>query len=164
MNGSPVKKKSKKKRIAKDCIGWLEYVDFPDWKIKGVTAKVDTGAKTSSLDVDHIEILSGNRVHFNVVLSKKPTLKKVSLTAKLSRIAKVKSSPIHHEERVFVKTKIVAGPFKKEIEINLIDRSNMVYRMLLGRSAIKDCFLVDVAHKYVLSKKTVRSKSPKEKC
>lgn len=140
-------------------MGWLERVDFPDWQIKGVKAKVDTGAKTSSLDVDHIEITKDNRVRFNVVLKKTPFVKKIPLSAKISRIAKVKSSPIHNEHRIFVKTLIKIGEVEQEIELNLINRSNMVYRMLIGRSAIPDHFHIDPAHKYILSKKKRQKES-----
>ncbi len=140
------------KKKTKLVIGWSECVDLPEWDISGLTVKIDTGAKTSSLDVDHIELLPGRKsVRFNVVLSKNAKSKKVSICAKLSRISKVKSSPAHTEERYFVKTKMKLGEIEKEIELNLIDRSNMVYRMLIGRSAIKYDFLVDVARSHMLS-------------
>jgi len=142
-------------------LGWLERVSFPNWHISGIKAKIDTGARTSSLDVDHITRLDKKKVRFNVVLSKTPKLKKITITARVSRIAKVKSSPIHHEERIFVMADINLGPVRKEIEVNLIDRSNMVYRMLLGRSAIKGEFLVDVSRKYLLSKKKKLNKTKK---
>ncbi|MFT5207761.1 MAG: hypothetical protein ACI9CF_001521 [Candidatus Omnitrophota bacterium] len=146
------KKVTFNKAKAKQVIGWCEYVDLPEWDIKGLVAKIDTGAKTSSLDVDHIELLPGRKmVKFNVVLSKHTKAKKVSICAKLSRISKVKASPIHNEERFFVKTKLKLGEIEKEIELNLIDRSNMVYRMLIGRSAIKNDFLVDAARSHMLS-------------
>ena len=142
----------KKKLKIKDIIGWNEFIDLPEWGIKGLRAKADTGAKTSSLDVDHIELLpGGKKVKFNVVLSKRTRARKVSLIAPLSRVAKVKASPIHDEERFFVKTKMKLGKVKKEIELNLINRSNMVYRMLIGRTALKGDFLVDVARTHILS-------------
>lgn len=142
----------------KTTVGWNELVDLPTWSIKGLRAKIDTGAKTSSLDVDHIELIGDNKVKFNVVLSKRTRARKVSVIAKISKIAKVKSSPIHNEERVFVKTKLKLGPVEKEIELNLIDRSNLVYRMLIGRSALKPDFLVDVSHSHLLSKKKTKKR------
>lgn len=154
---------SKKASKEKVLIGWSEYMDFPDWGIKHLHAKIDTGARTSALDVDHIEMLPHHRVRFNIVLTKRAK-KRIThiVTADISRISYVKSSPIHKEKRIFVKTLIKLGPIAKEIEINLVDRSNMVYRMLLGRSALKSDFLVDVEHASLLSsekkKVTVKKK------
>ncbi len=75
-------------------IGWNEFIDLPEWKIEGLRAKIDTGARTSSLDVDHIELLpGGKKVKFNVVLSKRTRAKKIALTAKLSRISKSEGQP-----------------------------------------------------------------------
>jgi len=133
--------------------GWSEHIDLPDWKIYGLRAKLDTGARTSALDVDHIEWLPDGHVKFTVVLSKRPKAKRVSVVAKVSRIAKVKSSPVHKEKRVFVKTTLKLGPVTKEIEINLVDRSSMVYRILLGRSALKNEFTVDVEHSNLLTER-----------
>ena len=155
--------KKKAKRNKKRLIGWLEHVDFSNWGIEGVKAKIDTGATTSSLDVDHIEIMPGGKVSFNLVVTKKPRIKKISLIEKLSRVAKVKASPIHNVERVFVKTQIKMGKLVKEIEVNLIDRSNMTYRMLLGRSALKGSFLVDVGRKYMLTTNRKSAKAVKGK-
>ena len=53
---------------AKPVIGRREYVAFPDWGIRGVEAKIDTGARTSAIHVDNIKRLSGERVRFEVVL------------------------------------------------------------------------------------------------
>ena len=49
-------------------IGWNEFVDIPEWGIKGLRAKVDTGARSSALHVENIERLSRDRVRFDVVL------------------------------------------------------------------------------------------------
>ena len=45
-------------------IGWCERINLPEWKIKGLRTKIDTGAKTSALDVDHIKLLSKKKVKF----------------------------------------------------------------------------------------------------
>lgn len=141
------------KNNEKIVIGWNEHVDLPDWGIFGLPVKIDTGAKTSSLDVDHIEVLDDGWVSFFVVLRKKPKVLRKRVNAKVSRISKVKASPVHREKRFFVTTQITIGGITKEIELNLVDRSNMVYRMLLGRSAIKENFLVDVEHANLLGQK-----------
>jgi len=135
--------------LNKTLIGWCEYISLPDWKFAKIKAKVDTGAKTSSLDVSHIEYLSNKKVRFHVRTSQRSTRKHKVIIAPISRISHVQASPSHREKRIFVKTHIKIGAVEKKIEINLVDRSNMNYRMLLGRTALKENFLVDVGHEKV---------------
>ena len=49
-------------------IGWTELVDLPEWGIKDLRAKVDTGARTSALHVENIEELPRGYVRFDVIL------------------------------------------------------------------------------------------------
>jgi hypothetical protein len=54
---------------SKITVGWRESISLPDWHIPKLRAKIDTGAKTSAIDVDQIELLPGRKVRFDVVLS-----------------------------------------------------------------------------------------------
>ncbi|MFT5207553.1 MAG: hypothetical protein ACI9CF_001309 [Candidatus Omnitrophota bacterium] len=141
-----------RKKINKITLGWVENIKFIDWKIDLVAAKVDTGAATSSLHVSNIKQLNDENVQFYVSTNKGAKLKKVIVTSRISRISKVKTSPLHSECRFFVKTNVCIGGINHEIEINLIDRSSMVYRMLLGRSSLKGMYIVDVSKKYLQNK------------
>jgi hypothetical protein len=124
--------------------GWNERVDLPEWGIYGIRAKLDTGAKTSSLHVSSLKLLKGRkRVKFSIISIRKKARKTLTLVAPVSRISKVKTSPKHVENRVFIKTTCRLGPVENKIEINLIDRTGMIYRMLLGRTALSNHFLVD---------------------
>ena len=40
-------------------IGWKESIDLPEWGIRHITAKADTGARRSAIDVANIKELSG---------------------------------------------------------------------------------------------------------
>ena len=53
-------------------IGWRERVDLPDWHLRGVKAKIDTGANTSAIDVAQIEDLPNGDIRFEVVYRIKP--------------------------------------------------------------------------------------------
>jgi hypothetical protein len=134
----------------KHVIGWREYVDFPEWDIYKVRAKVDTGARTSSLHVEDVTLLKGNRIRFYVILRKKNIIyKKKVVTARL-KVGSVKSSIGVKTKRWFVETKLKIGSFEKDIVINLVNREDMNFRMLLGRNALHDQFLVDVNRSFVL--------------
>jgi hypothetical protein len=137
-------------------IGWNEYVDLTQWNIKGLKAKVDTGAKTSSIHVEIIEFLPRNRVSFYVILRNRKPRTRIKVKARILRKATVRSSLGRLSERLFVTTHIKIGPIEREIELNLVNRRHMRYRMLLGRTAFKEDFLVDAHHSCILTKRKRR--------
>jgi hypothetical protein len=132
-------------------IGWSEYVDIAEWGITHMRAKVDTGARSSALHVENIEELGKGRVRFDVRLHRKHVDRRVTVEAPILRRGRVKPSSGHSQNRIFVKAKVRIGPLEREIELSLVDRENMIFRMLLGRSALASEFLVDVGRRYVIS-------------
>lgn len=133
---------------AKPVIGRREYVAFPDWGIRGVEAKIDTGARTSAIHVDNIKRLSGERVRFEVVLSRRRPNKRVQVEADLVRVTRVRSSTGHQQERFVVAARMRIGSVRRRIELSLVSRKHMLCRMLLGRTALSG-FLIDVNVKHV---------------
>lgn len=138
----------------KEIIGWSEYVDFPDWGIRNLRAKVDTGARSSALHVENLRESEDGIVRFDVVLSRKNVQRRRHIKAKVLKWARVRSSTGIYRTRCFVKTRIRIGPVEKEIELSLVSRERMIYRMLLGRKALERDFLVDVSRKKVLGRNT----------
>jgi hypothetical protein len=135
-------------------IGVAEYVDFPDWGVRGLSARVDTGAQTSALHVENVEPLSGSRVRFDVRLRRDEPSARVTVETKVSRRTRVRSSSGHTEPRLFVKAHVRLGGREQLIEVGLVDRRGMLFRMLLGRSALHGHFLVDVTKRYALGAAT----------
>jgi hypothetical protein len=129
----------------------LEYVALPDWKIKRLKAKVDTGAQTSSLHVDEIVRLKGGRVRFYVVLGRKVSARRKKVVCPVVRRGGVRSSNGIGSRRVFVRTRVRIGSIEREIELNLVDRQRMTYRMLLGRTALGG-FRIDVDQAHLLNR------------
>ena len=121
-------------------IGWREWITIPQLDIR-LKAKIDTGAKSSSLDVANIERV-GDDVHYTIRLSRKMN-KTLDLVSPIHRTTKVKSSNGLSNERYFVLMTIIMGGIEKEIEVSLACRKNMLHRMLLGREALKNHFLID---------------------
>jgi hypothetical protein len=136
-------------------IGYAECVDLPEMGIAGLRAKVDTGARTSALHVDDIERLPGGKVRFFVVLNRK-TNRRVEVVEKVRRVASVRPSSGHAEERIFVATELVIGDVHKEIEVSLAARHGMQFRMLLGRRALAHDFLIDAGRRYLQGRRKVR--------
>jgi len=139
-------------------VGWREYVDLPDFNVRGVLAKIDTGARTSALHVDNIVELPGDRVRFDVVLSRKDPAQTVTTEADLVRTSKVKPSSGQKQHRLVVATTMRLGDVIKTIEVSLVSRHHMLCRMLVGRTALENDFLVDPARKYVFGRKKYKRK------
>ncbi|MDJ0865719.1 MAG: RimK/LysX family protein [Myxococcota bacterium] len=131
-------------------IGWNEFVDIPDWGIRRLRAKVDTGARSSALHVENIEELPRDRVRFDVVLHRMKRDRRVHVTTPIARRGRVRSSTGHYETRIFVVAPLHIGPVQRQVEVSLVDRERMIFRMLLGRTALAGPFLIDPDRRHVL--------------
>ena len=130
-------------------IGWKEMVDLPSWGIQNVVAKADTGARRSAIDVKDIEELPGGKVRFSVVLHKKKRDRIQVVVASIAHQTHVRSSNGQQDERYFVKTPVKIGDRIKGVELSLVCRRNMTCRMLIGRKALENDFLVDSSVSFV---------------
>ena len=76
-------------------VGWREWVSLPDLKIPQIKAKVDTGARTSSLHAFDIEYYQRGRnefVKFSIHPEQKTSKKEIECRAKILEYRKVNSS------------------------------------------------------------------------
>ena len=124
-------------------IGRIVVVEFLDWPIPPIRAKVDTGARSSALDVEDIEVIDDDHVRFRAILNRART-KSVQCEAPKSRRSRVRSSTGHRTHRLFVTTRVRIEGVERRIEVSLASRPKMIFRMLLGRRSLAGDFLVDV--------------------
>lgn len=134
-------------------IGWVEYIDFPDWGLFGVKAKSDTGARTSVLDVSRWEDLGNGHVRFEAVLTRDEEKQTTTIVAPIRRKTHVKSSFGSGRDRITVEAKVRIGPVEKTIEVGLASRKKLTCRALLGRTALKGDFVVDPGRSYLFGGK-----------
>ena len=140
-------------------IGWREQVAFPDWGIKRVRAKIDTGARTSAIHVAQIEELDNGHIRFEVVVRERPSRKTIWIdTERVVRESTVKPSSGDLQQRPVVKTRIILGGVERKIELSLVCRAGMLCRMLIGRTALEGAFLVDSSRKYITGKAVKKTK------
>jgi hypothetical protein len=132
-------------------IGWREYVALPDWGIT-VRAKIDTGARTSALHVEEIELLPGGRVRFEAVLRRTPE-RSVPVEAQLLGETVVRPSSGEPQARYVVAARMRLGGVEREIHLGLVSREHMLCRMLVGRRALEGRFIVDPDAKYLHRRK-----------
>ncbi|MCA9297935.1 MAG: ATP-dependent zinc protease [Phycisphaerales bacterium] len=130
-------------------IGWHEYVALPEWGIRRLRAKIDTGARTSSIHVASIEPVDDGHLRFEVVTRERPVRRTRWVQAEIVRTAVVKPMPGHKDERPVVRTRMVLAGVELDVEINLVRRTGMTCRMLVGRLALRDHFLVDPSRKHL---------------
>ena len=144
-------------------MGWREWIQLPELGIKRVKAKVDSGARSSSLHAEEIELFEarGQRgVRFVVLPLQRSRLRAVTCQALLHDERYVKSSNGSRELRPVIRTALSWGGQIWEIDVTLTSRDLVGFRMLLGREAIRRRHLVDTGRSYLggrpLSGKRVR--------
>lgn len=152
----------KKKKKELDSIGWREWVSFPGLKIKTIKAKIDTGARTSALHVSNIKILKRtNRVTFTIHPVQRQRNPVINTSAELIGERSVKSSNGDTTIRPVIKTKLKIGKRVFSIELTLVNRDLMGFRLLLGRSAMKKRYLVNSGQSFLISKDINKQKGTK---
>jgi hypothetical protein len=128
-------------------IGRREYVDFPELNLKGLEAKIDTGAYTSALHCHDISVRKVNGVDtlcFFLLDPMHPEYNKQEHRFTEFSKKMIKSSSGEAEERYIIKTLIRLGRKRIRTAISLTDRASMRYPVLIGRKMIKNKFIIDV--------------------
>ncbi|MEM6469705.1 MAG: RimK/LysX family protein [Planctomycetota bacterium] len=151
MSSSP-KKSKHKKRIELPMIGWREWLVLPDLGIKFVKAKIDTGARSSSLHAFDVEFFvheSSPWVRFKVNPIQRNEKWVVEASSPVIDQREIRSSSGETQLRPVIKTPIVLLGTRFEIELTLADRNQMGFRMLLGREAFRRRFLIDPGASYL---------------
>jgi hypothetical protein len=135
-------------------IGWREWVLLPDFLAVPIKAKIDTGARTSSIHSFGTRRFTDRgepHVEFLVHPRQGVETPEIACIAPIKDERWVRSSNGETEFRIVVETLARLGPVDWPIELTLADRDVMGFRMLLGREAIRRRFLVDPARSYRLS-------------
>jgi hypothetical protein len=133
-------------------VGWRESVDLPMFKLINLKAKIDTGAKTSALHADEIEFITfKGKKYVRFAIENDEGIKKY-IKSRFLEEREIKSSTGQKTIRPVVKTKIRMGKSEFEIEITLINRDLMGFKMLIGREALNGRFLINPARSYLLKK------------
>jgi hypothetical protein len=147
----------KKQRVPKRMVGRRELVDFPQFNIQGVEAKVDTGAYTSAIHCSniHVERLPDGREILRVQLldDTHPNFNGRPMEFHEFGLRDIKSSNGEVQERYVIQTTIRLFNEEYLTEFSLSDRSDMKYPVLIGRVLLRSGrFVVDVARRNLSAK------------
>ncbi|MDF1823795.1 MAG: ATP-dependent zinc protease [Verrucomicrobiales bacterium] len=133
-------------------LGWREWLSIPSLGIPHIKAKVDTGARTSALHTFDLEAYTAEtgeeRVRFSVHPFQGDTDTVIKCDCPIIGSRSVRDSGGHEQIRPFIRIPVVLGDHTWDIEFSLTNRDNMKFRMLLGRTAMEDRFLVNPALSY----------------
>jgi hypothetical protein len=154
----------KKKTQPKAIVGWREWIGLPELGIPAVKAKIDTGARTSALHVFDLEefVEDGRRmVRFGIhPLQRRKDIVRFCEAPVLER-RRVKDSGGHIEKRYVIRTKAVMGSESWKIDLTLTNRDPMLFRMLLGRTAVENRFLINPGRSYRTGRSLAKSYNKK---
>ena len=129
-------------------LGWKEYCALPQLKIPLVTAKIDTGAYTSCLHAFNLEtfLQHGQKyVHFETYPKRFNEARTKHCTAPIVDYRMVRSSNGEYERRYVIETELIIGGSAFITEITLSNRSELNFRMLLGRAFLKGHAMIDLS-------------------
>lgn len=137
-------------------LGWREWVHLPELGLVDIKAKVDTGARTSALHAFEVRKFDANgcaRVEFKMHPNQRDLNTVVTCVADVIDRRTVRDSGGHAEDRWVIETPVRIGDRVWPIEVTLTARDDMLFRMLLGRTALKGRALVDPGRSYLFGRR-----------
>jgi hypothetical protein len=139
-------------RLPKPVVGWREWLELPDLGVAAVKAKVDTGARSSSLHAYGIERFrrdGRSMVRFAIHPLQRHAHPELVAVAEVIDERMVRNPGGRSELRPVISTRVGLAGITWPVEINLTTRDEMGFRMLLGRQAVRGRFVVDPGRSYI---------------
>ena len=136
-------------------IGWREWIALPGLKIDPIKAKIDSGARTSAIHAFDIQAFTERgspHVSFIIHPDQRRSKPAVACVAAIQDERVVKSSSGHQQRRYVIEVEVSVGDYAWPIELTLADRDPMGFRMLLGREAIRQRFLIDPSRSFLIGR------------
>ena len=133
-------------------IGWREWLAVPTLGVGPIKAKIDTGARTSTLHAFRVRPFTDGGAHhvaFVIHPSQHSARPAIDCIAPVHDERIVTSSSGHRQMRFVILVEIELGGVRWPIELTLANRDAMGFRMLLGRQALRNRFLVDPDRSFI---------------
>ncbi len=157
----PAGRRRSAKPLQKARIGWREWASLPELGVARIQVKIDTGARTSALHVTSIEpdgterLADGRPQDFariRIPLGGRHG-RTVEARVPIAGWTIIKNTGGTREVRPKIVTEICIGPIRRRIEITLTDRRTLLYRMIIGRRALRGTVTVDPSRTFLLTPK-----------
>lgn len=130
-------------------VGWREWVALSGIGVPWIKAKLDTGARSSAIHAFGIRELPDNRVRFHVHPLQRSRADAVTVECAIHDRRRVRSSSGHVQSRIVVLLDIELAGRAIRAETTLSRRDEMGFRMLIGREALRQNFIVDPGKSYL---------------
>jgi hypothetical protein len=127
-------------------LGWREWVELPGLGVRAIKAKLDTGARTSSLHAFSLHRFARDGVdvvRFEIHPVQRSHAATVQVEANVLGERRVRTSSGQEETRIVIETTLGIAGERWPIELTLTRRDEMGFRMLLGRQAMAKRIVVD---------------------
>ncbi|MBI3134264.1 MAG: ATP-dependent zinc protease [Bacteroidetes bacterium] len=138
-------------------VGNAEWCALPNLKVPAIRARIDSGAKTSSIHAVNIqEFYKGRQqwVRFEIHPLRIHTDIFIKCEAPVYDFRIVKSSTGEAQPRYVIQTTIAMGGEKWTIQVTLANRRSMGFQMLLGREAMTHRILINPSEDFRLTRYT----------
>ncbi len=133
-------------------VGWREWVSLPDCGVGWIKAKIDTGARSSAIhafDIVELERHGEPWVRYSVHPWQGSSEDATTVESAVLDRRLVRSSSGHSDERYVVRMDVSLAGRRVTTEMTLSRRDQMGFRMLVGREALRQGFLVDPRRSYL---------------
>lgn len=152
---------------AEQIAGWIEWAKLDNYDIK-FKAKLDTGAKTSSINAEDLKLFEKNGRQYARFSVTNSAGQSVTIEEPVNHTAVIKRHFDKKQERPVINLKICIGEISKMTEVNLVDRRGLNYQLLIGRSYLAGDLLIDSKAVFLISlqckqEQTIRQQ-PGDRC
>lgn len=128
----------------KTIIGAVEKVRILPGNIV-LKARIDTGATTTSLGVDEMELIHEDGKDWVEI-----RIGEVTSKYRVVKFIRIKQHESESVKRPVVRLRLILGNVSESVNVTLADRSKFKYKLLIGRNLLYDNFIVDVSQKYTI--------------
>jgi hypothetical protein len=134
--------------FSKEVIGWVENVRVTPGEVS-ITAKIDTGADSSSLHCECKNFLRDDERWVKFLVTDVDG-EQVAIEKKVVRTTTIKRHFGNEQKRDVIRLGLCIGGQYEETDVSLVDRSGFQYDMLIGRDYLKGKFVIDPAQKFTV--------------